>query len=66
MYKEVWEAAVGEVLICERESNNASDRYEYIETSLKFEDHTMDNNQHLHKLDTCVRTHVHANNYFVP
>ena len=27
MYKEVWEAAVGKVLICEREPDNASDRY---------------------------------------
>lgn len=27
MYKEVWEAGVGEVLTCEREPDNASDRY---------------------------------------
>ena len=27
VYREVWAAAVGEVLICERESDNASDRY---------------------------------------
>ena len=27
MYKEVWEAGFGEVLTCERESDNASDRY---------------------------------------
>ena len=27
VYKEVWAAAVGEVLICEREPDNASDRY---------------------------------------
>lgn len=27
MYKDVWEAAVGEVLICEREPDNDSDRY---------------------------------------
>ena len=26
-YKEVWEAAVGEALVCEREPENASDRY---------------------------------------
>ena len=26
-YKEVWEAAVGESLVCEREPENASDRY---------------------------------------
>lgn len=27
VYKEVWAAAVGEVLICQREPENASDRY---------------------------------------
>ena len=27
VYKEVWEAAVGESLVCEREPKNASDRY---------------------------------------
>ena len=27
MYKDVWEAAVAEVLICEQEPDNASDRY---------------------------------------
>ena len=27
MYKEVWEAAVGEVLICEGVSDNVSDKY---------------------------------------
>ena len=27
VYKDVWEAGVGEVLICEREPDNASDRY---------------------------------------
>ena len=27
MHRERWEAAVGEVLICEREPDNASDRY---------------------------------------
>ena len=27
LYKEVWEAAVGELLVCEREPENASDRY---------------------------------------
>ena len=27
VYREIWEAAVGEVLICEREPDNASDRY---------------------------------------
>ena len=27
VYKEVWEAAVGEALVCEREPENASDRY---------------------------------------
>ena len=27
MYKDVWEAAVGEVLICEREPDNTSNRY---------------------------------------
>ena len=27
VYKEVWAVAVGEVLICEREPDNASDRY---------------------------------------
>ena len=26
-YKEVWEAAVGESLVCEKEPENASDRY---------------------------------------
>ena len=27
MYKEVWEAAIGEVLVCHREPTNATDRY---------------------------------------
>ena len=27
MYKELWEAGLGEVLTCEREPDNASDRY---------------------------------------
>ena len=27
MYKEVWEASFGEVFTCERETDNASDRY---------------------------------------
>ena len=27
VYKEVWEVAVGESLVCEREPENASDRY---------------------------------------
>ena len=27
MYEEVWEASFGEVLTCERESDDASDRY---------------------------------------
>ena len=27
VYKEIWEASVGEVLVCEREPNNALDRY---------------------------------------
>ena len=27
VYKEVWEAAVGESLVCEREPKNASDQY---------------------------------------
>ena len=27
VYREIWEAAVGEVLICERESRNAKDGY---------------------------------------
>ena len=27
VYKEVWEAAVGEALVCEREPENVSDRY---------------------------------------
>ena len=27
MYKEIWEAAAGEVLMCEREPHNALDRY---------------------------------------
>ena len=27
IYKEVWEAAVGEGLVCEREPENASDRH---------------------------------------
>ena len=27
IYKEVWEAAVGELLVCEREPENASDQY---------------------------------------
>ena len=32
MYKDVWEAAVGEVLICEREPDNASNRYTILTT----------------------------------
>ena len=27
VYKDVWEAAIGEVLVCEREPRNAEDRY---------------------------------------
>ena len=27
VYKEIWEAAAGEVLMCEREPHNALDRY---------------------------------------
>ena len=27
IYKEIWEAAVGEILVCEREPRNAADRY---------------------------------------
>ena len=27
MYKELWAASLGEVLTCEREPDNASDRY---------------------------------------
>ena len=27
VYKEIWEAAVGEILVCEREPRNAADRY---------------------------------------
>ncbi len=27
VYREVWEAAVGEILVCEREPDNVSDRY---------------------------------------
>ena len=27
VYKEEWEAAVGELLVCEREPKNASDQY---------------------------------------
>ena len=27
IYKDIWHAVVGEVLVCERESNNFQDRY---------------------------------------
>ena len=28
VYKEIWEAAAGEVLVCEKEPHNALDRYD--------------------------------------
>ena len=37
LYKEVWEAAVGESLVCEREPENTSDRYAVaVKKELKF------------------------------
>ena len=37
VYKEVWEAAVEESLVCEREPKNASDRYDVaVKKELKF------------------------------
>ena len=57
VYKELWAAGLGEVLTCEREPDNASDRYAVAVS-------TMDNSI-IHGFDARARARTYFR-YFVP
>ena len=59
IYKEVWAAAVGEVLVCEREPKNAADRYAVSskEEQLDYRTHTQKSVTRLLSFPTEGRDH---------